>query len=200
MTPSPESRLLDIIRKKNGPSLKDRWMAWLKKTLNWVEQSNLDSDAPWRWANGCLALTLVGSLIYAGFVFLGGENPVHPERAEVPLTFSEAQTGHRKPPSTDLTRRNLFKDMAPPPPPPLEVEISADPPPPPKIPLSERASRFRLVGILAGEKPQAIIEDTLTQRMVYASQGQRLDGILVESVTAGKVVLSDGDERLDLTL
>lgn len=200
MTPSPESRLLDLIRKKSGPSLKDRGMAWLKKTLNWVDKSSVDSDAFWLWANGCLALTLAGTLIYAGFVFLSRENPARPERSEAPLTFSEAQRVERKPPPSDLTRRDLFKDMAPPPPPPPVVEIPAGPPPPPKIPLSDRASRFRLVGIIPGEKPQAIIEDTQTQRTLYATQGQRLDGILVESVTAGKVVLSDGEERVDLTL
>lgn len=200
MTRSPESRLLDIIRKKNGPSLKDRWMAWLKMSINWVDRSNLDSDAPWRWANGGLGLALAGTLIYGGFVFLGRENPAPLDPSVAPASFSETETAHRTPPSIDLTRRDLFKDMAPPPPPPPEVEISAGPPAPPKIPLSERAARFRLVGILPGEKSQAIIEDTLTQRIVYASQGQRLEGILVESVTAGKVVLSDGDERLDLTL
>jgi hypothetical protein len=113
MTPSPESRLLDLIRKKSGPSLKDRGRAWLKKTLNWVDQSSVDSDAFWLWANGCLALTLAGTLIYAGFVFLGRENPARPERPEAPLTFSEAQRVERKPPPSDLTRRDLFKDMAP---------------------------------------------------------------------------------------
>jgi UDP-N-acetylmuramyl pentapeptide synthase len=56
------------------------------------------------------------------------------------------------------------------------------------------------VGIIPGEKPQAIIENTQTQRTIYASQGERLEGILVESVTGGKVVLSDGNERFEMTL
>lgn len=199
MTPSPESRLLDLIRKKRGPTTKERWMSKLKLSPRWVNEIKGDFVAPWRWANGCLAFLLVGTVTYGGFVFLRSETPANSERPGAHNVFSEHDSTRRKPPLPDLTRRDLFKDLAPPPPPPV-VEVSAGPPPPPKIPLSERASRFRLVGILSGDKPQAIIEDVQTQRTIYASQGQRIEGILVESVTSGKVVLSDGDERFDITL
>jgi hypothetical protein len=200
MTRSPESRLLDLIRKKSDPTPKERWTSWLTMFSRWMDRMERDSVDVWRWANGCLALLLAGTLIYGGFIFFGHENQPALERSGTSFSISEPGSIRPKSPLVDLTRRNLFKDMAPPPPPPLAVEIPAGPPPPPKIPLSERASRFRLVGILSGEKPQAIIEDSQTQRMIYASQGQRLEGILVESVTAGKVVLSDGDERFDMTL
>lgn len=154
----------------------------------------------WRLANGCLGLVLVGTLIYGGFAFLGRETQAPFERFGAPLSFPESESPRPKAPLADLTRRDLFKEMAPPPPPPTLRTIPVEPPPPPKIPLSERASRFRLVGIIPGEKPQAIIENTQTQRTIYASQGERLEGILVESVTGGKVVLSDGNERFEMTL
>lgn len=200
MTPSPESRLLDLIRKKSGPVRKERWRSWGSAPSRWVNaRLKLESVDPWRWANGCLALLLVGTLGYGGFVLFRSENPRPRDLSDTRRGPSERDAARRKPSFFDLTRRDLFKDMAPPPPPPV-VEIPAGPPPPPKVPLSERASRFRLVGILSGDKPQAIIEDTQTQRTLYASPGQRIEGMMVESVTAGKVVLSDGDERFDLTL
>ena len=200
MTPSPESRLLDLIRKKRGPTAKERWKSWFKIPSGLAHRMKGDSGEPWRWANGCLAILLVGTVTYGGFVFLRRETPSVLDRSKTPPAFSEPYSGRPKSAGADLTRRDLFKDMAPPPPPPPVVEVPVGPPPPPKIPLSERASRFRLVGILSGEKPQAIIEDVQTQRTIYVSPGQLLAGLVAESVTAGKAVLSDGDERFDLTL
>ena len=201
MTPSPESRLLDLIRKKPAPTAKDRWMSKLKRSPRWVNDIKGDSVAPWRWANGCLALFLGATLIYGGFVFVGRKPALPTEGTRSSFSYSDHRPSGSTPSPSDLTRRDLFKDRTPPPPPPpMVVNVPAGPPPPPKIPLSERASRFRLVGILSGDKPQAIIEDVQTQRTIYASQGQRIEGSLVESVTSGKVVLSDGDERFYLTL
>lgn len=201
MTPSPESRLLDLIRKKSSPHWKKRWRGWFGATSTILnDRFNLDSVDPWRWGNACLALLLLGTLGYGGFLLLRQEPLISHEMPGHSQSRSDHNSASRKSTLSDLTRRDLFKDMAPPPPPPPAVEVPAGPPPPPKIPLSERASRFRLVGILPGEKPQAIIEDTQTQRMIYATQGQYIEGILVESVTAGKVVLSDGDDRFDITL
>lgn len=201
MTPSPESRLLDLIRKKRGPTAKERWMSTLKRSPRWVNKIKGDSVVPWRWANICLAIFLGATLTYGGFVFVGRKPSLPLEGTRSSFASSDHRSSGSTPSPADLARRDLFKDMAPPPPPPpMVVNVPAGPPPPPKIPLSERASRFRLVGILSGDKPQAIIEDVQTQRTIYASQGQRIEGILVESVTSGKVVLSDGDERFDITL
>lgn len=200
MTPSPESRLLDLIRKKSGPSRKERWITWRRGFSRLAsDRFKLKSIDFWYWANVSLLVLLLSTLGYGAFLLLYPETINPTDLTHSRRSLSARAAAHRKPTLSELTGRDLFKNLAPPPPPPV-VEIPVEPPPPPKIPLSERASRFRLVGILSEATPQAIIEDTQTQRMIYATQGQRIEGIRVESVTAGKVVLSDGDERFDLTL
>jgi hypothetical protein len=87
MTPSPESRLLDLIRKKRGPTAKERWMSTLKRSPRWVNEIKGDSVVPWRWANGCLALLLGGTVTYGGFVFCGKETPPIPNDPVPVLRF-----------------------------------------------------------------------------------------------------------------
>lgn len=204
MTPSPESRLLELIRKKPGPAHNNHWSHSWARLGPFLEKMgrffNLDSVEFWRWANGMLGIVLLGTLGYGGFLLWGTEPSPPLERSGLRHSAAEVQPAHQRPTLGDLTRRSLFRDMAPPPPPPPVVAVPAGPPPAPKIPLSERAARFRLVGIISGANPQAIIEDTQTQRTIYASKGQLIEGILVESVTEGKVVLFSDGERFDITL
>ncbi len=205
MTPSPESRLLAHIRKKSGPPLHFQWKTWFKsRSLQvkrlWGGREKLDAITLWRWANAGMALVLIGTVFYGGFAFFRPLNPILPPRATPPHAKSERNFVPQRPTFSQLTQRAIFRDMAPAPPPAPEVKVPDLPPPPPPIPLSVRASRFRLVGILAGDNPQAILEDSQTQRTIYATRGQLIEGILVESVETGKVVLSADGEHFDITL
>jgi type II secretory pathway component PulC len=102
---------------------------------------------------------------------------------------------------SDLTRRNLFRPLiAPPPPPPKVVELPPAPPPPPKVPLSQKASRLHLVGILTGDPLQAIIEDSQSQKTLYVTQGQAIDDIQIDKVTNDKVILKSDGETMELSL
>jgi hypothetical protein len=62
------------------------------------------------------------------------------------------------------------------------------------------SKRFSLVGIIAGEKPQAIIEDKEAQKTHYLYKGQSFNGVTVEDIGEGRVVLDHGGEEIILVL
>lgn len=101
----------------------------------------------------------------------------------------------------DLTCRNLFRPLVTAPPPPKVVAPPVPaPPPPPKIPISQKAARFHLVGIIPGDPAQAIIEDAQTHGTIYATAGQAVGEVQVEKVLSDRVVLTSADEHMDLML
>ena len=52
------------------------------------------------------------------------------------------------------------------------------------------SEQLGLVGVIAGDNPQAIIEDKKAQKTYYLSKGQSLDGYVVEEIYEDRVVLS----------
>ena len=62
------------------------------------------------------------------------------------------------------------------------------------------SKKFNLVGIIAGDQPQAIIEDKETQKTYYLYAGQSFGDATVEEVNNGKVVLNYKGERVTLVL
>jgi hypothetical protein len=101
---------------------------------------------------------------------------------------------------SDLTRRNLFKSLIAPPPPTRVVQAPPAPPPPPKIPLSQRVSHLKLVGIMNTSPQQAIIENQRDQKTLYVAAGQSIDDVQVEKITVDQVILASGDEHFSLML
>ena len=69
------------------------------------------------------------------------------------------------------------------------------------VPVSfDVTSRFNLVGIIAGERPQAIIEDKETQKTYYLYKGESFSGVTVEDVGEGSVVLNYSGQEIRLVL
>jgi hypothetical protein len=72
--------------------------------------------------------------------------------------------------------------------------------------LSEEApdidisKRFNLVGIIAGERPEAIIEDKDAKKTHYLSEGQSLDGVTIVKIEEGKVILGYQGKEIVLVL
>lgn len=60
--------------------------------------------------------------------------------------------------------------------------------------------RMGLVGIIAGDNPQAIIEDKKSQKTYYLNKGQSFDGYVVEEITSDKVVLDFEGRKISLFL
>lgn len=59
---------------------------------------------------------------------------------------------------------------------------------------------INLVGIIAGENPQAVIEDKKSARTYYVSKGQRIGEMLVDDIQEGKIIISYRGQRYELYL
>ena len=63
------------------------------------------------------------------------------------------------------------------------------------------ASRLTLMGIVAGEPAQAIIEDSQTKKTYFVTAGQAVvEGAVVEQVLDNRVILDLEGEKIELTL
>ena len=63
------------------------------------------------------------------------------------------------------------------------------------------AARLTLMGIVAGDSPQAIIEDSETKKTFFVTAGQMVvDGAVVEQVLDHRVVLTVAGEKIELSL
>ena len=63
------------------------------------------------------------------------------------------------------------------------------------------AARLTLMGIVAGEPSQAIIEDSQTKKNYFVTPGQAVvDGAILEHVLDNRVILNLDGEKIELTL
>ena len=63
------------------------------------------------------------------------------------------------------------------------------------------AARLNLIGIVAGEPAQAIIEDADTKKTFFVTVGQALiEGLVVEQVESNRVILDLNGEKITLSL
>jgi len=82
---------------------------------------------------------------------------------------------------------------------------SAPAEPQPITPQTEQArslaARLSLIGVIAGEPPQAIIEDSQTKKSFFVTAGQSLiEGLMVKEILENRVVLDLYGERIELSL
>ena len=69
------------------------------------------------------------------------------------------------------------------------------------VTTKQLAARLMLVGVVAGDPAQAIIEDTQTQRTYMVTPGQAVtEGAVLERVLDNRVVLDVGGEKIELAL
>lgn len=93
----------------------------------------------------------------------------------------------------DVGNRELFK--------PLRSDIQ-------ERAVSQRTSEsaqdklkdLSLIGIIAGEKPQAVIEDKKIQKTYFLYKGQAVNQLTVEDILEDRVILDFYGERLELVL
>ncbi len=63
------------------------------------------------------------------------------------------------------------------------------------------ASRLSVIGIVAGNPMQAIIEDSKTKKTYFAIMGQRIaEGLLVQEIRQNRVILTLNGETIELSL
>ncbi|MEW6009409.1 MAG: hypothetical protein AB1629_07235 [Candidatus Omnitrophota bacterium] len=66
--------------------------------------------------------------------------------------------------------------------------------------IAQYVNKLKLLGIISGEKKQAIIEDQSEQRNYTVSEGDYLKELLVEEVGSGKVTFDYKGEKFELFL
>lgn len=64
----------------------------------------------------------------------------------------------------------------------------------------EKLKDLSLIGIVAGEKPQAVIEDKKIQKTYFLNKGQTIDQLTVEDILEDRVILDFEGEKLELVL
>ena len=65
---------------------------------------------------------------------------------------------------------------------------------------SDITKELSLLGIVHGDKPQAIIEDQKTKKSYFLNIGDSINGLIVESIGEGKVTLDFNGQKIDLFL
>ncbi len=59
---------------------------------------------------------------------------------------------------------------------------------------------MRLVGIIAGDPAQAVIEDQEHQKTLYVTSGENINEIHIEKVLNDRVILTFDGENMELAL
>ncbi|HOX54021.1 MAG: hypothetical protein PHI86_06930 [Candidatus Omnitrophica bacterium] len=66
--------------------------------------------------------------------------------------------------------------------------------------LKDATKNLKLVGVILGKHPQAIIEDKATKMTHFLNKGDALDKVLVKDILESKVILSSAGEDIELGL
>jgi type II secretory pathway component PulC len=64
----------------------------------------------------------------------------------------------------------------------------------------EIKSQLNLLGVVWGEKPQAIIEDKKAQKTYFLNKGESLDSVEVKDIFENKVILSYNGQQFELVM
>jgi hypothetical protein len=179
----PEEKLLKLIRGKKSD--KERPPA---KSIARAPKS-FETKYLFSFLNGLLvigAVALAGSLVYRIFFDmeknkgLGGEGQV---LTEVKGSEPKAAVSPKPPEEyykNQFAKRDLFER-------PLD-QVAANA----SVDLTKR---YKLVGIVLGPVPEAIIEDLTTNGTVFVHEGEVLDAVQVKKIEEGRVVfLQEGLE------
>ena len=143
-------------------------------------------------------LVMITVVLLADAINFNSRRPVHvteaaPRTAENPAPQPQLQP--RPQPSTDtfsnsdaLVSRDLFR-------PPALAPATGIPPA-----SYEKLKDLSLKGIIAGDKPQAIIEDEKSKKSFFLYKGESINDIRVEDIQSDRVILRVNGEVLELTL
>lgn len=71
---------------------------------------------------------------------------------------------------------------------------------PVNVPKVEAIRDFSLVGIISGKNPQAIVQDSKTQKTYYLNKGQAIGEYSVEDILPDKIILNSAGQRYELFL
>jgi len=160
---------------------------------------------PLQWVNRFFLALMTGSAVILFWNLWRLVSPVRKPSAEN-LNSSPGRILSRRnaePMETvvnDLIRHNPFRQARTPRPPAPKITALPAPPPPPRIPLSQRISHLRLVGIIDGDPLQAVVEDRQAQRTEYLKTGDKAGEVTVQQVLPDRVIFFYDGETLEFVL
>ncbi|MBI4004205.1 MAG: hypothetical protein HY353_04205 [Candidatus Omnitrophica bacterium] len=203
MRPLPEEKLLKLIRGKGRPPAGAADAAAPPRPAASVP------SLPWpstrtRLRYGTRALIIgLGCLLVVEFILLIVQAVQPPPRVAIPplpeAPDTPAAQTEALPPIPSLAQsasRPLFTAS-----PDVPGAASTGPRPAPSSSAALLASRLTLLGIIAGNPGQAIIEDSQTKKTYFVSPGQAVvGGAVVDQVQDHRVILDVQGEKIDLTL
>jgi type II secretory pathway component PulC len=180
----PEEKLLKLIRGKKG--IKENPQG--KPLVKAKERKAFETRYFFIFLNGLLiaaAIALVGFLTYRVFFSVKENKSLLLEPAPSVIVENETKgVIPEKPPfqyyKNQFSKRDLFER-------PLD-QVAANA----SVDLTKR---YKLVGIVLGVVPEAIIEDLSTKKTVFIHEGEFLDAVKVQKIEEGRVVfLQEGLE------
>ena len=197
--PSPEERLLRLIRAKGAGASGQTAVA--ATTIG----GGMSAAAPaLRWpvaVGGGLAVVLAIEIIYLVIQMMRPLPPVHiPPVPDIPTTAPMTE-----PPPVDVPQltgnvsRPLFVSS-------LVTTLPGTLTEPPKTAgpstqAKDLAARLTLMGIVAGDPAQAVIEDSQTKKTYFVTTGQAVaEGAVLEQVLDNRVILNLNGEQISLSL
>ena len=196
----PEERLLKLIRGKEPQPAMPAVFTPSQNVGALKTESSVASQRTIRWSSlviGLLSLMLIAEI---GLVIVEALKPLpYIEVPVVPTSRQAGNAGVQKPPEVltsiaDSAVRPIFVA-------PVVVVRAVEKDDRPSIEVSSLSARLSLLGIVSGEPPQAIIEDSQTKKTHFVSEGQHVaEGARVKQVLENSVVLEVADETIELTL
>lgn len=150
-------------------------------------------------------LIIIAAVLLIDVVSFNLKRPAYiPEPANGAAARQEAQTRPAAPAQADpssasveipdnsalLASKDLFKASP----------VQSSPAARPAQASFDKLKDFTLKGIIAGDKPQVILEDGKNRKSYFLYKGDSLDNIRVEDIQSDKVILSINGEVLELTL
>lgn len=190
----PEEKLLNLIRKKGtfvSNSAQEKTTVKKFFSLNLLQYLPFLSLQKIIWGIFILAIVFLGiSLIYPFFglrkiklphlIQLDNVVPKNEIKQEAkPFDFYKKAAGERQIFTSQNTPETSRLTGA------INAELTKD---------------INLVGIVAGDNPQAIIEDKKTQKAYYVSKGQFIGEFRVDDIGEGKVILDYAGQKFELYL
>ncbi|MBI2093351.1 MAG: hypothetical protein HYT88_01310 [Candidatus Omnitrophica bacterium] len=206
--PLPEERLLGLIRQRqSGQSQRP-----VQPAASAATEASLGSIAAgrwahplgrrWRWVRLSIAALSVIVLLEMGAFIAQATRPFPVVEIPTLKDSSATQEEVREPESLEIpslaqnASRKLFVSSLAAGSKEGIVAKAA-----PSASTSQLAARLTLMGIVSGDPPQAIIEDSQTRKTYFVSEGQPVaEGAVLEKVLDDRVLLRLGEEPLELTL
>ncbi|MBI3601494.1 MAG: hypothetical protein HY209_01160 [Candidatus Omnitrophica bacterium] len=66
--------------------------------------------------------------------------------------------------------------------------------------VDEATDNLKLVGIIAGKSPQAVVEDKKNEKTYYLNKGDSFEGLNVQEILDNKVILDHEGKKMALSL